>query len=160
MHAPTLYLDSSVIGGYFDEQFAKATRELWRQMEQGRYRFVASTLVAQEILGAPKAVQKLFKQTFSRSGSILAVNDEMEGLAEVYLRQNVVPARYADDAGHVAACVVARLDYLVSWNFNGVPPIWWTVVSLKLDTSERNMLKLHGIQGWGRGPGKRAGSNR
>jgi hypothetical protein len=24
---------------------------------------------------------------------------------------------YTDDARHVAACTVARLDYLVSWNF-------------------------------------------
>jgi len=25
--------------------------------------------------------------------------------------------RYRDDANHVAICTVARLDYLVSWNF-------------------------------------------
>ena len=28
-----------------------------------------------------------------------------------------MPARFAADAQHVAVCVVARLDFLVSWNF-------------------------------------------
>ncbi len=28
-----------------------------------------------------------------------------------------VPGKYADDARHVAACTVARHDFLVSWNF-------------------------------------------
>jgi hypothetical protein len=28
-----------------------------------------------------------------------------------------VPPAFADDAQHVAVCSVARLDYLVSWNF-------------------------------------------
>lgn len=28
-----------------------------------------------------------------------------------------MPTDYEDDAFHVAVCTVARLDYLVSWNF-------------------------------------------
>jgi hypothetical protein len=45
------------------------------------------------------------------------VTDEMEDLAPAYLRQGVVTPKYADDATHVAVCTVARLQYLVSWNF-------------------------------------------
>jgi len=41
----------------------------------------------------------------------------MEELAAAYMAQQVVPAQYANDAQHVAVCTVARLDYLVSWNF-------------------------------------------
>jgi hypothetical protein len=29
----------------------------------------------------------------------------------------VVPPDFADDARHVALCSVARIDFLVSWNF-------------------------------------------
>jgi len=29
----------------------------------------------------------------------------------------VVPPGYEDDAYHVAVCTVARIEYLVSWNF-------------------------------------------
>ena len=36
MPVPRLYLDTSVIGGYFDDEWKDATQELWRQMEAGR----------------------------------------------------------------------------------------------------------------------------
>lgn len=48
---------------------------------------------------------------------VLERTSEAEELARVYLAQKVVPDRYADDARHVAVCTVARLEYLVSWNF-------------------------------------------
>jgi hypothetical protein len=48
---------------------------------------------------------------------VLDINGEMEDLAAAYMAQKVVPTGYADDAQHVAVCSVARLDYLVSWNF-------------------------------------------
>ncbi len=41
MPAQTLYLDTSVIGGYYDSEFMADTRALWRLMERGR---IASTL--------------------------------------------------------------------------------------------------------------------
>ena len=58
MHAPSLYLDTSVIGGYFDAAFMADTRALWRLQEAGRFRFVSSVLVDQEI--APKKVFPVF----------------------------------------------------------------------------------------------------
>lgn len=117
MRAPVLYLDTSVLGGYFDEEFAEATRELWRQRERGLFRFVTSVVTSQEMEGAPEGVRALFGQTFGAGEAILALTDEMEDLAEEYLRQSVVSRKYEDDANHVAACTVSRLDYLVSWNF-------------------------------------------
>jgi hypothetical protein len=35
MHARSLCLDTSVIGGYFDPEFMADTRALWRLREQG-----------------------------------------------------------------------------------------------------------------------------
>ncbi|HMD61078.1 MAG TPA: hypothetical protein VKG78_06585 [Opitutaceae bacterium] len=35
MHALSLYLDTSVIGGYFDPEFMADTRALWRLRDQG-----------------------------------------------------------------------------------------------------------------------------
>ena len=117
MHIPTLYLDTSVIGGYFDEEFRDATRELWRQSERGLYQLMASILVEDELVESPKEVRDLFEKTFFEEESILDFSREMDDLAKLYLQQNVVPQKYADDAGHVAVCTVARIDYLVSWNF-------------------------------------------
>jgi len=117
MHIPTLYLDTSVVGGYFDDEWKDATKELWRQMEQGLFRFTTSVIMSQELIKAPESVQDLFARTFASPEMILDVTDEMDDLAAAYIQKAVLPPKYTDDARHVAVCVVSRADYLVSWNF-------------------------------------------
>ena len=116
MHALALYLDTSVIGGYFDAEFQADTRALWRLKEAGRFRFVSSQLVIDELVKAPERVKELMRASFDVE-DVLDVSVEMEELAAAYMAQKVVPAAFADDAQHVAVCSVARLDFLVSWNF-------------------------------------------
>lgn len=116
MHAPAPYLDTSVIGGYFDPEFMADTRALWRLMEAGRFRFVTSQVVIDEIAGAPPQVRELMRANFIPE-DVLARSAEAEELAQAYLAKKVVPSEFSDDAQHVAVCSVARPDYLVSWNF-------------------------------------------
>ncbi len=116
MHTPALYLDTSVIGGYFDDEWKEATQELWRQMKQGKYRFLTSDVTMDEMTLAPKRVQDLLEKTFAAE-AILAVTEESEQLAAAYMSRNILPPKYTDDARHVAVCTVAQIEYLVSWNF-------------------------------------------
>ena len=115
-HALSLYLDTSVIGGYFDAEFMVDTRALWKLREAGRYRFISSQLVFQEIACAPERVRELMRSTFKRD-DVLERTAEVEELARAYLAQKIVPPAFVDDARHVAVCTVARIEYLVSWNF-------------------------------------------
>ncbi len=69
-----------------------------------------------ELVKAPERVRELMRASFDVE-DVLDVSVEMEELAAAYMAQKVVPAAFADDAQHVAVCSVARLDYLVSWNF-------------------------------------------
>ena len=48
---------------------------------------------------------------------ILRGSEEADELAEFYMSRQVVPTKYFDDAQHVATCTVARVEYLVNWNF-------------------------------------------
>ncbi len=111
-----LYLDTSVIGGYFDDEFEEATRELWRQKEAGRFRFTTSAVTRQEIEEAPADVRELMEETFP-AADLLPLTVEAIELARAYLDAAVVPETYADDARHVAIAVVHELHLLVSWNF-------------------------------------------
>jgi hypothetical protein len=63
MHALSLYLDASVIGGYFDSEFMADTRARWRLRNAGHFRFVSSVLVDQEIARAPEQVRTLLRAT-------------------------------------------------------------------------------------------------
>jgi len=116
MPVPVLYLDNSVIGGYFDDEWRDATRELWRQMEAGQYRFLTSAVTADELSTAPERVCDLFADTFPAE-ALLGITAESERLAAAYMERHILPPRYTDDARHVAVCTVTQLEYLVSWNF-------------------------------------------
>ncbi len=116
MKVPVLYLDTSVIGGYFDDAFKDATRALWRQMKAGKYEFVTSTITADELTQAPDRVRKLWADTFTPE-ALIDVTEDMEELAAAYMAQAILTPKYTDDARHVAVCTIARSDYLVSWNF-------------------------------------------
>jgi hypothetical protein len=60
--ALTLYLDNSVIGGYFDTEFEDATRRLWTLAEAGQFRFVVSVVTQQEAALAPPDVVDLLPE--------------------------------------------------------------------------------------------------
>ena len=117
MHVPTLYPDTSVIGGYHDTEWMADTRELWAQRSGGWWVFLSSGLVAQEISDAPPEVRQTFEETFDRAKDLLPITGEIEDLALEYLKAGVVSTKFEDDARHVAICTVHRVDYLVSWNF-------------------------------------------
>ncbi len=116
MPVPILYLDTSVIGGYFDDEWKDATQELWRQMSAGQYRFVTSAVTADELSAAPARVRELFADHFPAE-ALLDITAESERLAAAYMERHILPPRYTDDARHVAICTVTQLEYLVSWNF-------------------------------------------
>ncbi len=116
VRTPTLYLDTSVLGGYFDDEWKEPTQELWRQMEAGQWLFQSSDVTTGEIEGAPERVRTLFINTFAPE-TLIETNDEMDALAAAYVAQGVVTAKYEDDARHVAACTVSGITLLVSWNF-------------------------------------------
>lgn len=116
MKKTSLYLDSSVVGGYFDTEWETPTRELWRQWEEGRWRFVTSVVTEAEMARAPDRVRELFESTFPAVG-LIPLGADVESLAGSYLDAGVLPRKYSDDARHVAACVAGGCVLLVSWNF-------------------------------------------
>jgi hypothetical protein len=113
----TLYLDNSVIGGYFDVEFEEPTRLLWRMAEQGKCRFVASVVTQQETVLAPPNVIQLFAETFPDSSALLSLTHRAEELANTYVKSGIVSPKYVDDARHVAIATTNGIGILVSWNF-------------------------------------------
>jgi predicted nucleic acid-binding protein len=115
--ALTLYLDNSVIGGYFDPEFEKATRRLWDLEKSGQYRFIAFVVTQQEAALAPPPVVQLFARTFSESSSLLPLTERAEELAHAYVHAGILTVKYIDDARHVAIATTHGIGIIVSWNF-------------------------------------------
>lgn len=116
MSVQALYLDTSVLGGYFDEAFMADTRALWRLMESGAYRFHTSRVTMDELRGAPLRVRELAARTFV-AASVLDLSPEALALAHAYQAAGVVPARFGNDAAHVAVATCGGIGMIVSWNF-------------------------------------------
>jgi len=109
-----LYLDTSVIGGYFDAEFMKPTRRLWELAEAGEYEFLSSEVTKGEMVDAPENVRDLFESTFA---DLLMITEDARTLAMAYLEHDVVTEKYYEDALHVAVATVEGINLLASWNF-------------------------------------------
>lgn len=119
MTPPRLYLDTSVIGGYYDAEFALATRRLFRQVRDGVFTAVISEVVRFELEPAPERVRRLL--ALLENGLVeVAENGESLDLARAYMNAGIVSAKYFDDCRHVAIATVARVNVLVSWNFKHI----------------------------------------
>ena len=117
MSVPTLYLDTSVIGGCFDGRWKEPTRELFRQGGLGLYHLAASVVTVRELQGAPLEVQQFFATNFLHPEQIHELTAEAETLAQAYVAAGVVTGKYVDDARHVAIATVHGIAVIVSWNF-------------------------------------------
>ena len=53
-----IYIDTSVVGGYFDEEFKEATIKLFERLENNEIKFVVSDLLDLELLNAPPRVKE------------------------------------------------------------------------------------------------------
>jgi predicted nucleic acid-binding protein len=113
----TVYLDNSVLGGYFDSEFEEPTRRLWRMAEAGKCRFIASVITQREARRAPLSVIRLFARTFPDDSALLGLTPRAEELAQTYLVAGVVSPKYIDDARHVAIATTHGIGILVTWNF-------------------------------------------
>jgi rRNA-processing protein FCF1 len=113
-----IYIENSVIGGYFDDEFKEHSRNLFEKFKSGIYKPVISSHVIAELEnGAPDHVKENLKTI---NYDEYTVNDEMIKLAEKYMEQNIVSENYYGDALHIAIATVIGVDVLVSWNFKHI----------------------------------------
>ena len=110
-------MDTSVFGGYFDEEFQAASQELFDAVLTGDVAALISDTLVAELVDAPEQVQNLLQRVIDSGYERLSLDQEAEHLRDAYLMAGVVTAQYADDAMHVAHATLARADVIVSWNF-------------------------------------------
>lgn len=113
-----LYLDTSVISGYFDARRPERqaeTQAFWRRLSE--FDVTISEVTEAELRGATDQRLRQEMQELVRPFNVILLNAEMRGLARHYLDGGIFPPAAVNDALHVACAVVGRLDLLVSWNF-------------------------------------------
>lgn len=115
-----LYIDTSVIGGCLDEEFAEQSTVLIRGIRRGLHFAMISDLTRAELLTAPASVRMILDSIPARNIIPVALSPEAAALAEEYIRGGVLTPGKKIDAQHIALATVAGADVLVSWNFKHI----------------------------------------
>ena len=115
-----IYVDTSVIGGCFDEEFYLWSNGLMKDFRLGHFIPVLSGAVAIEIEKAPLKVREKYYELVDDGAEIVEVNEEVLKLLNVFRKANVLSERFESDMTHIALATVYQVDILVSWNFQHI----------------------------------------
>jgi hypothetical protein len=115
-----VYIDTSVVGGYFDEEFFEATQELFKRLENNEVIFVISNLLELELTGAPQYVKDLLYKYSQEKFERVQLTEEAIILADKYISEKVVGKTSLEDCRHIALATINRVDILASWNFKHI----------------------------------------
>ena len=113
-----VYIDTSVFGGYFDDEFEAPTRRFFDLATNRQCTVLVSDLLMEEMENAPPRVRELVARSIVEGAEHITTTEYALLLQEAYLAARVVSRRYADDALHVALATIVRADAIASWNWS------------------------------------------
>ncbi len=115
-----IYLDTSVIGGVFDQKFEEITNKLFNLLKLNQIIVVLSDLTENEIKLAPLRVSNFFYSLGGYNIEFINGTDESSLLANSYLNEKVVGPTSYDDCHHIALATISKVNILASWNFKHI----------------------------------------
>jgi len=83
----TIYVDTSVFGGKFDEEFGYWTQKFFDQVIKNNIKLLKSDVVDDELTGSPQFVQKFFNSLPGRNIQHIDLSEESILLAEQYIQK-------------------------------------------------------------------------
>ena len=114
-----VYVETSVLGGVFDEEFQDASVAFFDEIRSRRFQFVTSSVVQEELALAPQKVRE-FLAEIVEDAEIVDVHEEALQLRAAYLDAKIVSQKWSTDALHVAMATVSGCSLIVSWNFRHI----------------------------------------
>jgi predicted nucleic acid-binding protein len=115
-----IYIDTSVVGGYFDEEFKEATIKLFERLDNNEIIFVISDLLDLELINAPQIVREHLLKYSADKFQRVELTEEAIKLADSYIEKKVVGITSLEDCRHIALATIHKVDVLASWNFKHI----------------------------------------
>lgn len=115
-----VYVDTSVIGGCYDDEFKETSNILFDEFKSGKKIAIISEVTIEELKSAPKRVKEKLKEIPEQFIEKIDITDEIIYLAEKYLEKGIISEKYKADSLHIAAATIVNSDVLVSWNFSHI----------------------------------------
>lgn len=116
----SVYLDTSVFGGYFDEEFSYNTVPFFERIMDEQIQILISKLLIAELAGAPDEVRELLNRFPREQRTFVELTEDARNLSDKYIAENVVGRTSRADCQHIVMATLAKVDVLVSWNFKHI----------------------------------------
>ena len=134
-----LYIDTSVIGGFFDYEFEKETKMLFDSILNNEFHIIYSTVTEDELINAPEKVRNFLSSIPKEHKTRIELTEEAVLLGDTYINENVVGKTSREDCFHIALATIFKADILESWNFKHIVNVirirGYNAVNIKLGYS-------------------------
>lgn len=120
MKKQRLYLDTSVFGGLYDDEFKEFTQPLFERIKKSEFEIILSNITKQELENAPLKIKATLN--IIPEDSLYYVQSDIDTviLAKKYIENGVVGATSFADCMHIALATIHNANILISWNFKHI----------------------------------------
>jgi hypothetical protein len=95
--------------------------KLFREITEGKYEPYTSDAVIDELWRCEEPKQSKMTGLLKEYGIItLPADESADELADVYVREGIIPLKYRQDGVHIALTSIHGLDFIVSYNFKHI----------------------------------------
>jgi len=132
METPKVYIETTLFNFYFARTrgqyygktvgYCRDARLFFEAAREGYFEPYTSEHVMDEIkaYGDEKQRDEMLKLIADCGVRLLPFDERVGILADLYIEATAVPAKYRDDAVHIASTAVHGLDFIVSLNFEHI----------------------------------------
>ena len=118
-----IYLETTLFNYYFDtdRDAHPDTVKLFTEIAEGKYEAYTSSAATDELENAPvEKMNKMLALLNEYPIKTLRVGDAENALADIYVAEGIIPAKYLTDGVHIAVAAIHGLDVVVSMNFKHI----------------------------------------
>ena len=138
-----LYLETTLFNYYYDEERDSHadTVRMFEAIGSGEYEGYTSEYVTFELRKASEPKQSAMLSLIERYGiTVLDVNDDANRLADLYVKNKIIPAKYRLDGAHISIASIHGLDCVLSFNYQHIN-------KLKTKRMAENINLMEGYKG-------------
>ncbi len=118
-----LYLETTMFNYYFDKERDghAATVRMFEAMGAGEYEGYTSEYVALELRQSSEPKRSNMLALIEKYGIVmLEPDEETTRLADLYIKEGIIPEKYRFDGTHIACTSTNGLDGVLSFNFQHI----------------------------------------
>ena len=120
VYIPKLFIETTVFNFYFEGKQGQKQKDailLFEQIVKGKYEAFTSEEVKDEFEDTPSIkLQKMISLYKKCIKNIIKPSPEIRRMARMYIIKGIIPARFINDAIHIATATVNNLDFVISYN--------------------------------------------